>query len=334
MNILIIVNRNFHGLYTPIIEELEGVGHHVELLEIGKVAQFRYKNTAQRLKNFFSRTFLGKNLKQQYRDAMTTAYLKNLAEQRSSRFDLIVVNHPDTCNEEHIDILKTMSHTLGAHLWDSSGKEPKFFRHIDLYDTVISFDPDDVKRFRFQPTTNYLNEEITKLPEPDTYRSDVFSVMSYDPVRYQFIKKLIDANPGVRFDMAIYVQSEHRRKYVTHPQVEVISTPLKGDALLQRISGSRAMLDIGHSGQHGLSFRVFEALGHERKLITTNARVKEYPFYNAENIFCISEDNAVIDPVFFATAYQPVDSGIVSQYRLKQWTEDYLSKLTKGAPFR
>gem|GEM_PF-918762 len=335
MNIMVIVNRNFHGLYTPILDTLKQKGHQTTLIEIGKISKFRYTSVRQRIRNFLSKNLLGHNLKQEFRYRHTTEYLERLKKNHDGKpFDLIVVNHPDTCNSDHILQLKELSRTLSAHLWDSHGKEPQFFTNIGAYDNVISFDPIDAKNYGFIGTTNYLDNTIEALPTPEKYAHDVFAVMSYDKARYRYIEQLIDSNPDVNFDITIYVQSEHRRKHITHKSVSVIDRPLAGDKLLSRIAQSRAILDIGHEHQHGLSFRVLESLGYERKLVTTNAYVKEYPFYTKQNIFCIASDNINIKKGFFNSPYQKIDESIVEQYRLNQWVDDYLDKLTRGSPHR
>lgn len=335
MDILVIVNQNFHGLYTPIIEALKKKGHNARLLELGKVARFRYNFPLQRLVNGLSKAFLRRNRKQEWRDIQIATCLSHIADQRrNNSYDLIIVNHTDTCNKAHIGQLKSMSKTLGAHLWDSRGKEPQFFENIDEYDTVISFDPIDAELYSFADTTNYIAKTVLPLKQPEHYDHDVFAVMSYDKSRYKFIELLIDNNPQVDFDIVIYVQSEHRRKHVTHPKVTVIEQPLLGDELLARIAGSKAILDIGHKQQHGLSFRVMEALGYERKLITTNKKVIYYPFYQPQNIFCIDDDQLAIEHKFFQMPYLPIEKTIVSRYRLNNWIDDYLAKLTHGSPHR
>ncbi len=331
MNILVIVNRNFHGLYTPIVDTLKSKGHRVELLELGEVSKFRYKNNIQRVGNFFFRTFLNRNLKQEWREATIERYLSKLAaDHRDNLYDLVILNHPDTCNLKHLSILRTMCRSLTCHLWDSSGKEPNFFKHIDRFDSVISFDPEDVRLYGFMETTNYLDDDIQPLAAPETYEYDVFGVMSYDKKRYHFIEQFLDANPRLSCNILIYVQSEHRRKYVTHSRVKIIDKPLMGENLTNAIKNSKSILDVGHAKQNGLSFRVFETLGYQRKLITTNSVVKQYPFFNQRNIYCIDSKNPFVDLDFFRSDYEPIDSSIVDRYRLRNWVDDYIKKLSSG----
>jgi hypothetical protein len=48
-----------------------------------------------------------------------------------------------------------------------------------------------------------------------------------------------------------------------------------------------------------LIFRVFEALGYKKKLITNNQDITSYDFYNENNIFVITNENYQIPLDFF-----------------------------------
>lgn len=53
---------------------------------------------------------------------------------------------------------------------------------------------------------------------------------------------------------------------------------------------SRAVLDICHSSQSGLTMRTIESIGLDKKLITNNSLVKEEPFYTPDMITVFNED--------------------------------------------
>ncbi|MFH4210110.1 lipopolysaccharide biosynthesis protein, partial [Acinetobacter baumannii] len=67
------------------------------------------------------------------------------------------------------------------------------------------------------------------------------------------------------------------------------------DEIIKLYAKSNVILDISHPGQSGLTMRTFEAIGAGKKLITTNLNIKEYPFYNSDNIFIISRDKLVLE---------------------------------------
>ena len=56
------------------------------------------------------------------------------------------------------------------------------------------------------------------------------------------------------------------------------------EEIISLISKSKAILDINHPSQVGLTMRTFETLGANKKLITTNENIKIYDFFDKENI--------------------------------------------------
>lgn len=57
---------------------------------------------------------------------------------------------------------------------------------------------------------------------------------------------------------------------------------------------SKAQIEIQHPSQKGLTTRAFESLGTKTKLITTNPAIRQYDFYNSNNILIIDRNNPVI----------------------------------------
>ena len=92
------------------------------------------------------------------------------------------------------------------------------------------------------------------------------------------------------------------------------------------INRSKVLLDINRLGQSGLTFRVFESLGLEKKLITTNADIKNYDFYNPNNILVIDEKNPIIPMEFFENDYEKIPNSILEKYTLKGWTNHVILK--------
>ena len=73
--------------------------------------------------------------------------------------------------------------------------------------------------------------------------------------------------------------------------------------------------------QYGLSFRIFEAMALEKKIITDNEKIKNYDFYNSNNILVLNKDFSNITKDFFETPYQPLPEKIYEKYTLEKWVE-------------
>ena len=77
-------------------------------------------------------------------------------------------------------------------------------------------------------------------------------------------------------------------------------------------------------GHNGLSFRFFEALKYEKKIITDNFSVKEYDFYNPNNIFILHKDNLENLETFLHSDYQKLPPELVEKYSFSSWIYDCL----------
>lgn len=88
------------------------------------------------------------------------------------------------------------------------------------------------------------------------------------------------------------------------------------------ISQSNAMIDIQRSDQNGLSFRVFESLGYQKKLITTNQKVKEFDFYDPKNILVIESSTINIEKIyeFLSSTYVKIPPDILEKYTVHNFT--------------
>ncbi|TAM33422.1 MAG: hypothetical protein EPN68_01485 [Rhodanobacter sp.] len=82
------------------------------------------------------------------------------------------------------------------------------------------------------------------------------------------------------------------------------------------IAQSDVVLDIQHPAQYGLTIRTLEVLGAGKKLVTTNAEIKNYDFYNENNIVIIDRKSPSIPDEFFQRTYQPVADHIIGRYSI------------------
>lgn len=96
------------------------------------------------------------------------------------------------------------------------------------------------------------------------------------------------------------------------------STPFS--QIYQYADNTKVVIDISHPNQKGLSMRPYECIGLERKLITNNAEIKNYDFYNPNNIFVIENfDNLEIPDSFLNTSYEKLPTNIYEKYHISNW---------------
>ena len=89
-------------------------------------------------------------------------------------------------------------------------------------------------------------------------------------------------------------------------------------------SDSRCIMDVENKEQHGLTMRSIEILGLRRKFITTNNDIKNYDFYNENNIFVLDREHPIVDFSFFEKPYEILDESIYQKYSLNNWILEVL----------
>lgn len=88
------------------------------------------------------------------------------------------------------------------------------------------------------------------------------------------------------------------------------------------------MLDLGVIDKHkGLTFRIFEAMGLSKKIITNNPDIINYDFYNPQNILIINNENPIIPNHFLETEYTPVPKEIYNKYTLESWVKTVFKEI-------
>ena len=103
--------------------------------------------------------------------------------------------------------------------------------------------------------------------------------------------------------------------------IEAIRTKRSIQETSELIQKSKILLEIQNPKQIGLSFRVFEALGHRKKLITTNKDIINYDFYHPQNILVLDENKIEIPEDFVSSPYLEINKAILSKYKIANWVK-------------
>lgn len=85
------------------------------------------------------------------------------------------------------------------------------------------------------------------------------------------------------------------------------------------ILNSKAVIDIQHPNNTGLTMRTIETLGMNRKIMTTNDDIKLYDFYNNNNVMILDRKNPKLTNEFFLAEHVELDEKIYCKYSLANW---------------
>jgi hypothetical protein len=268
---------------------------------------FVYKNKFSRIFNFILKFFLFSGLKEKNR----TNYIKKIISDKEV-FDQILIIRPDKLHKDSLDFLRKSSVQLTCFLFDGIENFKNQKKTITYFDSIYSYDKRDVEKFNFQFLTNYIYDDKIVL---NTIVNKAFTISSFDN-RFPLLEKLANYLTINQISFRFIVK---KNKLFNHKTVEITKQYFPLNDVKELISCSLVMVDLQKNNQFGLSFRVFEALGYKKKLITNNQDIITYDFYNKNNIFVINNENIEIPIDFFESAYEDIDLLILNKYKLENW---------------
>lgn len=230
---------------------------------------------------------------------------------------------------------------LCLYMWDSLKNlhcKEKILKHFDY---ISSFDrKDSIKntKINFRPLFFCDEYRCCKNKNENEFKYDICFVGTLHTDRYKICKSLMVQMNSKRIKWFFYPYLQNRYVYYFYRFFKkeyhdtLISDfnfrPISAESVAKIIDNSRAVLDIQHHNQSGLTMRTLETLGMKKKLITTNEEVRNYDFYNPSNIAIIDRKRPVISEDFVFSDFRSIDDDIYEKYSLSRWCTDVLG-LTK-----
>ncbi|MDI1305540.1 MAG: hypothetical protein PSX42_11960 [bacterium] len=304
--IAIITTHSF-GYIDFLVEKLN-TAQNVDLTYVNIDAiPFSYKNIFSRLINFFLKLISFPSLKEKNK----TDYIKKVIQNRDL-FDQILIIRPDKLQRKALLLLRDNAIQMSCFLFDGIENFKDQKKTLSFFDTVYSYDKKDVEKYNFQFLTNYIYDDQI---ETKKITNLVFNISSFDD-RFPFLEKLANYFSRERISFRFIVKKD---RFFKHKNIEISDRYLLISEVKNIIASSLVLVDIQQKNQDGLTFRIFEALGYKKKLITNNQDIITYDFYNENNIFVISEENYEIPLSFFETNYMEIDPKIINNYDLTAW---------------
>jgi hypothetical protein len=309
-----IITHDVWGFGKYIHLELEKLNHESTYINCTEF-RYEYTNILNRVSNFCSKVFLNKNIKKSYRTNKIIETLENLAFQ-----DYILFINSGDFNPKVFDIAKAKTSKLITYNYDSVKRVPLTPNANEIFDKIYSFDSEDVKN---NPNLIKLNNYIyiEKQPVKDSFITKAFIAQSKDKNRNIIISKIADQFDKNGYEDKYDFIIVDKRNRNLNKNLKFVAKNIPYDQILSKIENTEIMIDIVRKNQTGLSFRVFESLAYQKKLIITNPSIKKYSFYNPNNILVIDEDNPQIPKSFLEAEYKPIDDSIYKQFTLNNWVK-------------
>ena len=319
---LLLVAPPFFGYYSEIICEIQAKGGIVDWLPdrpfdhpIGKsITRF-----APKLVSHFTERI----------------YSELLSDYGVSSYDYVLVINGQTLSKNFLQALRSSypRALFILYMWDSVANRRHISANFIFYDRVFSFDSADAHFYGLRLRPLFYTSQFSGSFSTTSFLYDLSMVGTAHSDRYDVVNRLrLNLPPSVNTFWYFYLQAPWvfylyrllkpgMRQSGLH-EFRFESLPIS--AVNSIFMASRAVLDIAHPRQRGLTIRTLEALGASKKLITTNSAVSEYDFYDPSNIAVIDRRFPCVDPAFLRSGYSPISPSIVSRYSLAGWLDEVL----------
>lgn len=323
---ILLFSPAFFGYENKIKEKMEKMGANVDMYDVRSVTSAK----GRALLKISPKIFEKKSIKY---------YKKILNDNKDKDYDYILIVK---CDMTPISVLKNMKELypkakLCLYLWDSIDNIPGILNKFKYFDTLHSFDLEDCKKYpilKFRPLF-YCDEYKKEINSSKNYKYDISFLGTIHSDRYAVIKEIDEFCKSKNYTTFWfkYLQSKFVYKLFKFAKKEYKNTvekdfnfeKMSSNDIAKIVDESEIILDIQHPKQTGLTMRTIEMVGMNKKIITTNHTIKEYDFYNPNNVYIIDRKNIKLESVFFESQYEPLSNQIYIKYSLEQWIKDILS---------
>lgn len=261
--------------------------------------------------------------------------IKRLAE--PEMIDDILIVKGDGLSDSTLALLQKRAPNARTtlYLWDSERNIPGVHALARLSDRVLTFDPRDADRFGWGFLPLFCRDAVVPGGKGGDCRYDWSFVGSLHSDRHRILRRLVASAPDTTWRVHCFAQNRiagfirsYRDPAAILPSAIPVTSELMSAARAREITlASRAVVDIEHPAQVGLTMRTIEALLSGRKLITTNAHLKSYNLYHPSRATIIDRDSPRIDRDFFFVPFEPIPEAIARSYHVDCWLEQALAEL-------
>ncbi|WP_315154269.1 hypothetical protein [Capnocytophaga leadbetteri] len=254
-----------------------------------------------------------------------------IATKCKENYDFIFVIKGDVIIPESLEIIREKNKKAKAilYLWDSIKRMSNYKKIESYFDTIYSFDRVDTlnnKNLKFKPL--FYRSEYKKDESNDSFLFDLFFIGWAHSDRAALLQKIAsnleEQKLKVKFFIFVGRMSYYISKSIRAVRSMTIQKPISPKEVVKYSRQSRAILDLAHPLQTGLTMRTIEVLfGINRKLITTNKDIANYSFYNENNILIINRENLEIPKSFFEKEFISYPKEFIESFFIENWVKDF-----------
>lgn len=218
--------------------------------------------------------------------------------------------------------------------WDAISNFPDREEFSKHFDKCLTFDNKDVEKydwFKFLPLF-YAESVDEYIPD----QRDALFIGTIKKGKYSFVHKMEVAlkEHNLNCFFYYYIQSKSVFRYLKLKDKDMKGANIKNfkfekideKETYELMKTSKMIVDVPMKNQNGLTIRVFEALGFNKKLITTNKNIVEYDFYDPQNIY-VYDGKFDFESDFFTKPYRMLPKELKEKYSLSSFLDALLKEV-------
>ncbi|MFK4785485.1 hypothetical protein [Fusobacterium sp. MFO224] len=306
-----------------------------------------------------------KNLKKYFRDAIyitgsePSKYEMNFLQKKTKvlsrhkgkifnlfrkRYNIYLENHYENLIEKYKDIdyilaiggvyysgdflrrLKKINPSIRtiAFLWDDFSEEIIEIYKED-YDVVYTFEKSSALKYGLKFRPSFYLERVIEKKKIDCYYLGTLR----ESERYNKINEIFNycKKNKLKNDLKLYIEKKNMIKDYKNSSI-LIHEKIGYKENLEKCKSSKVVIELNYKNQKGLTLRSLECIGFRSKLITENEDIKNYDFYNPENIYVIKNKDDIknIPLSFFEENYKTLDKKIENKYSLEGFLKEIFAE--------
>jgi hypothetical protein len=319
---VLFIAPSFFGYEHDIAEQFIALGADVDYFDERPFTS----SVAKILNRLNFKTFIKNDIEKHFTEMCNKATEKE--------YDYFFVISPETLEKSFIENIQSTNKNMISilYMWDSFRNKSNANRIVSCFDKVFSFDPTDrVSGVDIKFLALFYSDDF-KYVEKDALNLTKYAVSFIGTVHSDRVKlaKLIMKqfkDKGFNTYSFFYCPSKllfilkkiFTREFDFISFNEVSFSSMSKLEIKDVFINSSAVIDIQHPDQTGLTMRSIEMLGLNKKLITTNTDIKNYDFFNSDNIAVIDRYSPSIPVEFIDTSYIEPNDCVVNQYSIQNW---------------
>ena len=178
-----------------------------------------------------------------------------------------------------------------------------------------TFNPEDAKNYEM----NLNNQFFFYQKKNSVSKNNTAFFVGTEKGRYCQLIEISDelSKIGIAIDFHIIsMDKKDNRKYIENKYMDYSN-------VITHIQKSKVVIEIVQDGQNGLTARALEAMFFETKLITNNKNIRNFEFYDSNNIFIIGEDDSDYLSLFLKKPFQPIQKKNLYMFEAQGWIKNF-----------